>query len=620
MRYPHYLRPAKGGRWPQRVLIVECEGTVITEGAEGRRETEALRQWRMAELYLSDGEYHCGMSACGQAAAGFWCLLAEMLVDTRSTWLLSEGCGRIWPLIGLWQQIECGRVTITGRDPYADSDSDGPGRAGVSGGRQSLSPVSSGRIQRARDRLSGMLVVADPPCVLSARVGWSPGDITWLDARNYAVQLPAISARGPSAVQWLIQLWRDYHHLCVALNLGSACATTGSQSLHGWRVGYYTGGVYAGGTRAVTETEVAAVVGGRTECFRVGQLSGPVYHLDIRSAYGAMCVQESVPIRICRVSPDVPLADLGLCLALNQCIASVRIRTEERAYPCTRDGRTIYPVGEYDTVLCGPELADAYGHDRILRCYSLLEYDDAPIMRDYARAVYLQRCLHEAAGRTAMASVCKALLVGIVGKFAQRDRRWTHCPDMWTDIMYGEWYGATATGKGCRYRSLAGVVQRDDILGLSSEAVPAVTAWIMSAARMMLLRHIRTAGWDHVYYCDTDSLMVDHDGFLRLCEANVIQTAQLGYLYVKGVHDHVDIRGAKYYVEDGSIVCAGLPRGRCVDAADGLHYWYDDSASVDAAHHCRPGAARTLRRYERRTDYHGGIVRGDGRVDPIVMG
>lgn len=620
MRYPHYLRPATGGHWPARVLAVECE-SVVDEAVSGQQsQTERLVRWRCAELVLADSSYQLHSRSTGTSTYGWWQWLEAQLTDTRPTWIISESCGRVWPLIGLWEEIEHGRVTIAGRDPYTDRDGSGGAAGPAPISAQSLRAGSGSEVARARDRLSGMLVTADPPCILSARVGRAPARVTWVDARNYAVRVPVDIRRGADAIDWLVRFWRQYHRLCTALNLGSAQTTTGSQSLHGWRVGYYTGGVYAGGTPEVTDLETRALTGGRCECYRLGVIAGPVYHLDIRSAYADMCVREHVPIRIRDAQSNVRAETLAKRVRLSACIASVRIRTAEPAYPVRREHDVVYPVGEYDTVMCGPELEDAWDYGRVVKCYTLLQYDCAPILRDYASAVYGMRCLYEHGGNTEMASVCKALLTGIVGKFGQRDRRWTHCPGMWSDIMYGEWWGADAVGRGCRYRSMGGVVQRDDILGLSGEAVPAVSAWILSAARANLLRLIRLARWESVYYCDTDALMVDEAGYHRLQRHGEIVPGELGALYIHGVYDNVEIRGAKYYSADGRITCAGLPRGACVDAGDGLHYWYDDRASGEAARHCRPTSTRTIHQYRRRPDYHGGLVDRWGNVTPHRMG
>jgi DNA polymerase type B, organellar and viral len=640
-RYPHYIRPAKGGRWPQRVLAVECESTISVPVSGPVRQTELLSRWRCATMLLGGDCYQVASYTTGGTRASWWDWLADQLDDTRSTWILSEGCGRIWPLIGLWQEIEQGRVRVIGTDPY-DAERARADRAAVRATqRDPLAPVSSGERRRAATAVSGMLVCADPPCIATLRVDGRACSVTWIDARNYGVHLPAHCARGTDTIRWLCAYWRQYHDLMRGLMMGSAQCTTGSQALHGWRVSYYHGGVYAGGTAEMTALEQSALMGGRCECYRIGEIEGPVYHLDIRSAYASQCVRESVPIRLSRVLRDVPDYDLGLSLALHQCIASVRIRTDERAYPYRRlpsgvadspspsGGRTtadirggtdiVYPVGQYDTVLCGPELADAYRHGRVLRCYTLHEYDAAPILRDYARAVYSARCEAERLMMPDMAAVCKRLLVSIVGKFGQHDRRWLNCPTMWSPVLYGEWYGVDEVGRGCRYRSLGGVVQRDTYLGLCSEAVPSVAAWILSAARRELLRLIRIAGWEHTYYCDTDSLMVSHDGFMRLCEAQEPQIGQLGRLYVQSVYTQVAIRGSKWYVADGRTICSGLPRGRCTDVGDGVHFWYSNHAEADAAHGVRPGAVRTMRKYVRSAEYRGGVVRSDGRVDPIMM-
>jgi hypothetical protein len=642
VRYPHFLRPANGGCWPVRVLAVDCEGVLAHAESNRGVQSEVLASWHCRELVMSGYTYAEVSRSTGTTADAWWALLGEMLTDTRPTWLLSESCGRVWPLLGLWERIESGRVKIVGTDPWVIGGEREQRNEVRREQQDRLGPSSSGAVNRAKERTQGLLVVADPPNILTARVTGAACRVTWVDARNYSVALPTGIEHGVNSVVWIVSFWCRYHALCKSLNLGSAQTTTGSQSLHGWRVGYYTGGVYAGGGPEVEELERAALIGGRCEAYRIGELPGPVHHLDIRSSYAAQCESNSVPIRISKIIKEPSIDALDCHVRMSTCIASVRLCTDERAYPYrrnlapsegaddTKGARTgpnvsggmdiIYPVGEYDAVLCGPELYDALDYGRVTYCYQLVIYDSAPILSRYAKDVYAARCAAEDKWDVDIASVCKSLLVSIVGKFGQRERRWVHCPNIWTDLLYGEWYGSDELGRGCRYRSLGGVVQRDEILGLSVDAVPAVAAWILSAARMRLLQLIRIAGWDQTYYCDTDSLMVSCSGFERLLNAGELRDIELGSLYKKGLHKDVEIRGHKHYVEDGRVVCSGLPRGQCVDAGDGVHYWYHSHAQTDAARRQRPTADRVLRKYERIVEYHGGIVRDDGRVDPIVVG
>jgi hypothetical protein len=105
-----------------------------------------------------------------------------------------------------------------------------------------------------------------------------------------------------------------------------------------------------------------------------------------------------------------------------------------------------------------------------------------------------------------------------------------------------------------------------------------------------------------------------------LQRVNAIRSGELGALELRGGPCTYDIRGVKYYVENGRVTCSGLPKGQCVDAGDGLHYWYHAHAGEQAKSGTTPVAQRVLREYQRDAPYHHGVVMEDGRVEPIRIG
>ena len=55
-----------------------------------------------------------------------------------------------------------------------------------------------------------------------------------------------------------------------------------------------------------------------------------------------------------------------------------------------------------------------------------------------------------------------------------------------------------------------------------------LAAYITAGARSMLCRAIVIAGPENVYYCDTDSLFVNAEGFRRLQAAGLLHEDMLG--------------------------------------------------------------------------------------------
>jgi hypothetical protein len=429
---------------------------------------------------------------------------------------------------------------------------------------------------------AGVIIIEGPPNIVRARFADQARWFTWLDLINFGVECPDIEPAGSGVARWLGGFVRRFLLLAATHRLGSLCNTAASQALHAYKFGYYPGGVYVNCHDAASEIESGGYYGGRCAAYHIGHCDVPIWHLDFRSLYPSICARSLVPARLVRVvdSPDRETAErLARYYGV---IATVEIETDEPAYPCRRvsamgndglnsqspqsnlsttaDTDIIYPVGRFTTTLPGPELADALAQGRIKRWLRLAYYQLDDSLQDYSRCLYGMRQAYELAGDAAMATLAKRLLVSLPGKLGQHDRRWELAPEMWSDERWSLWTGTDSRGMPCRYRALAGIVQREIIGDWHLEACPAIAAWVTSAGRIALLRSIRIAGWRHVIYVDTDSLMVDQTGLARLQAAGLVTDGTLGALYLKSGPNRVRIIAAKHYIENAIEVCAGRPK------------------------------------------------------------
>jgi hypothetical protein len=618
-RYRHYLESVAGGRWPTVMLVVGCRSESTPSGNRHHVETERLAGWCTTVLVRSESEYRAAANYSGRSAAGFWDTLKDSLRHPGTTWLLSYRAARVWALLGLWEAIEDERLCITGSDPRASGLGAGEMRALRLSLPDPLGPVSAGLLSRLSARSDGCLVTEDPPNIAQLRYDGHVGGLMWVDSRNYGVSAPDDIDPGEQTVCWLSAWFCEMASVLPRYNMGSLQATAGSQAMHGFRAGYLDTSIYCHTIPEVLQLEGDSYYGGRCECYRIGISKEPLWHLDFRSMYPAICAGCKLPARLSSAIPNPTAAQLERSALGGDGIARVRIGTPEPAYPVRRDGNVLFPVGRFDTVLAGIELADAWQYRRILSCSYLATYHMEPCLRSYASALYALRCEAEQGMHPGIAQLVKRLLVSLPGKLGQRERRWVTLPDRSTDQLYGEWYGSGPDGEPCRYRSIGGIVQRDEQLGFAADAVPAIAAFVCAYGRHALLTAIRIAGYEHVYYVDTDALIVDQAGYYGLMESGMVAPKQLGKLQVKEVCESLDIRGIKYYVENGRVVCAGLPAERCQDIGDGAHYWYYPHPGAALRSEERPEAARVKRTYERPADYSHGVVQSDGRVKPLEI-
>jgi len=618
-RFPHYLRPTTGGRWPQAIVCVDCQSVPVLPTAVSRTRFETLEWVWWGVLIRHEESYkHVALGRLPHVDA-FWKILRLRSESCNSLWIVSYRASIVWTLLGLWDQIENGRVVLFRAD--AGDAHRFAGSAAVAN--------------------EGYLVAEDPPNICRFRLDGLSHWCQWVDVRNYGMEIEDSVYRGRPTVLWLLVAMQKLADALHSAKLGSLKATAGSQALHGFRTSYYTGGIYAHNNYQALALESAAYYGGRCECRVIGVCSGTVHHLDFRSLYPACCVNERLPARLRRYCAGQEAdQDSGSGTGYGR-IADCDIETHEPAYPYRRNhdgsdygagitGRAsaclpshdtdiIYPIGRFRTVLCGPELADAQERGRVKRVHRTALYEMDSALREYALAIYEMRCNAELQGSTAVHDLAKRLSVCLPGKFGQRLRVWEPAPDCAADRPYGVWWGADLAGNPCRYRSVGWTVWRECVVGWSQESCPAIAGWITSAGRMELLRAIRVAGWDNVLYYDTDSLFVNEVGYARLVAENQVARRALGRLDYKTKADGIELRGIKHYLFGGREVDAGTPRGTARLSPDGQGYWYTSSAGEQIRQGRRPAASAVLRTYERHEEYRHGVVHEDGRVTPIEL-
>lgn len=619
-RYPHYVIAPKRKIWPELIVAVDCVSTCQDVGDSRLGTADVLDSWHAITFRLHETGYVPVKTMLGMDARSFWNGLTKYGNRPGCIWIMSYLCNRNWSLLDLWGRMESNEIVLTQTDQRSPQDipaARGQGNSSVEG---IYSPQSAGAERAIIARQSGYLVCEDPPNIIRCRVQGSQSEYQWVDTRNYGVECEEHVPRGRETCRWIGNVIREVHNLSWHKPIGGLMTTAGSQAMHAWRSEYLTHAVYCHNHPEALEIEDKSYVGGRCEAFNVGEIAEPVTVLDFRSMYPSICIDCHVPTRLMSVHIG-DYGQLSRALLDPSCmIADVLIETDEPAYPFRRKDDVIWPVGTFRTVLAGPELQDALEHNRIRDVYRYAVYAMEPALHDYAVAMMELRVMAENQPVHGVADLIKRLLVGLPGKFGQRDRRWVDAPGVSYYQPYGQWWGCAQDGTPCRYRSISGRVQQDAICGFSIDAVPAIASWITSAARMRLLNAIRIAGWSNVYYIDTDSLFTSTQGYANLEKAGIIDRGVVGKLQVKQFHATLKIIGIKSYNVDGRVVCAGLPKGHCVDAGDGTHYWHYRTAIENIKQGIKPDAQKELRQYVRTGEYSHGVVGHDGKVSPHRIG
>lgn len=277
-------------------------------------------------------------------------------------------------------------------------------------------------------------------------------------------------------------------------------------------------------------------------------VEGPIYHVDVRSAYVHLLTCTALPVRLITYK-ERPSVEYTRGMMQSVCgTAAVRISTQRAEYPHRSATGVDYPVGRFTSYLSGVELLAALEDGVVESVHEFAAYQPGYTFRRAGEELIRLRAAAAARGDDSWEGFLKLLGNSMTGKFAQRRTKWVERRSVWPEKMWGEWPQLNAdTGDVRRFRARAGLVEEK----LAEEsAVGTMTACYghLTAACSLLLRRIREAAAPHnVLSCDTDGVWVTADGLRRLRESAHVFGDQPGQLRVTNTSWWSRFWGPKHY-------------------------------------------------------------------------
>lgn len=332
--------------------------------------------------------------------------------------------------------------------------------------------------------------------------------------------------------------------------LGGFAPTLASQAMRAYRHRFMKHKILIDDDEIALGMARAAYHGGRTECFFIGEVKGPLYQLDINSMYPDVMHKENMPTKLIGVYRRVKHLELAKLLQSCSVVAEVTVEVDVPVFPQYIDGKLIFPVGTFDTVLTTPELKHGLENGYITAIDKVAIYEQAIIFKEYVDYCYNLRQQAKAKGDTAAWFYIKIMMNSLYGKFGQRGRIYetieqvnSKAINAWTEID-------ADTMQVIHYRQFAGQVQQLIEEPESRDSHPAIAAHVTAYARMAMWHIYQQAGLENCYYSDTDCVVVNQTGFDRL--HSLIDERTLGKLKLEQTIAHASIRGAKDYQFDST--------------------------------------------------------------------
>lgn len=136
---------------------------------------------------------------------------------------------------------------------------------------------------------------------------------------------------------------------------------------------------------------------------------------------------------------------------------------------------------------------------------------------------------------------------------------------------------------------------------------------------MRLLGAIKTAGWQRVYYTDTDCLFGTETLLSALHTFGKFSDCPAGGLRHVDTYNSVVFHGRKHYTIDGKLVCAGLPLLRERQGKPGTIIGVNESVMEALRNHHMPLNLETNRDFTDCLEGPIGKVVSNGRVQPMEV-
>lgn len=363
----------------------------------------------------------------------------------------------------------------------------------------------------------------------------------------------AYAERDVEIIATAVLALRDF---VLRYDFGNLQATAASQAFTAYRHRFMQTPIYIHDRAKALSLEREAYYGGRVECFRVGHIQEPMYMVDVNSLYPAVMAAFIFPVKLAHPLRG-GLAELErLDWPHQTAVAKVWLKTKHPVYPKRYQGRLIFPVGEFETVLCGAELLQATVNKHITDVVEGNVYLTAPLFREYVEEFYALRQMFTDDGNPLFATMCKLFMNALYGKFGQRGIRWVERE--WNgEIPAPTWeYFNVATNERQTWRIVAGVTQVKERDSESFDSFPAIAAHVTGFGRMMLWGLMEKVGLSNVYYVDTDSLVINAQGYAKLADG--VNPRKLGALKLEWQGSEAVFYTPKDYQLGDKKVCKGI--------------------------------------------------------------
>ena len=577
--HTHYLRHNKGERTPARIMVLDTESRLLETEP---REVQALRCWVLRVLERTEGDFRpktCTESSGTDLAAMVAAVAAP--IKSGKPWRLYThnlsydlGLTRL-PLRLLEQGWELGRHNLASEQPWAYLKTKSKGLWLCDS--WTWFPVKL-------ERLGEIVGLAKPalPAEDDTEAAWLArcrADVEILsaallramaewDRRNLGVW----SITGPASGWNTLLHWplRDREANRDFADLGKLPAKQHKTSDR----------VLIAPDPQARSFEREALYSGRRDVWQVGRLAaGPWCEIDLKTAHLAICSSLALPYRRWAAFDCLELNDWRLGHSKAGLVARVLVRCSTPRYPLRLGGAVLHPVGEFETVLAGPEIEDAATRGEVVSIGRGYGYHLGRLMKGWAE--WCLAVLNDTEGE--IDPVFQPMVKGwsrtVPGRWAM-----LHAREVKSGPSYVKDWALEPITMGSPPRRgyifhVAKTWHQSVTDQESDDAFPAVLAYIQSYCRLALNRMLDALPAGSIASCNTEGAWVTRNAvksFWSSTPGNLAsdihpdhwlppalemlgrETAPLG-VQLKSTAVNLEVRSPQHHRADGRRMYSGIP-------------------------------------------------------------
>lgn len=358
-------------------------------------------------------------------------------------------------------------------------------------------------------------------------------------------------------VEIIRQLWLTWLQFLDENNCGSFKVTVASTALNTYRYRFMPKNIFIHCDDLALQLEREAYHGGRVECLFTGELSDSTYYyIDVNSMYAYVMREYEYPYGFYRSSLKPSIKFLRRYLEKYAVIANVDLETDDNPFPFSINNRIVYPVGAFNATLTTPELKYAIEHDWIVAVWAMSWYPKINLFADYVNTFYELRSHYKQLGNDGMEKICKLLTNSLYGKFGQMQYHQELIGNCDPKLIQTIPVMDIETGQVYKHVFIGGSIFKVWREGESFDSFPGIAAHVTAYARMHLFSLLRQVPKGHVYYMDTDSLIVDDIGIQAI--QHMLSDTELGALKIESSSKTLVINSPKDYSMDDRVRIKGI--------------------------------------------------------------